>query len=129
MAFIVVFQSEGRESACAQHGTLTDAVQFVEQLRNERGIDDARIFRADEVPFDFRPYFRVEIGAVASNPPRASRRRHDVADATPDDAAALTEPNGVAGAAPPLVTAPPRPVREAEPRAEGATMRRGLFGR
>jgi hypothetical protein len=48
---------------------LTDAVAEVEQLRNEQGIEDAQIFRLEEVKFEIKPYFRVEIpGALTEAP-------------------------------------------------------------
>src|SRR5205085_10916851 len=62
--------SEGKQS---YHETeeLNDAIAYVEHLRNDEAVDHARIFKLDEVSFEFRPYFRVEIaeGAAPSAPP------------------------------------------------------------
>ena len=56
---------------------LHEAIAYVERLRNDEGIDAARIYRIEEVQFEFRPYFRVELGGapvapVASVPPVAT---------------------------------------------------------
>jgi len=60
--------SEGKQS---YHETeeLNDAIAFVEHLRNDEAVDHARIFHMDEVSFEFRPYFRVEVAAAAPPPP------------------------------------------------------------
>jgi hypothetical protein len=47
---------------------LHDAIALVEQLRNDLGLDRARIYRLEEVAFEFRPYFRV---AIADGPAAA----------------------------------------------------------
>ena len=49
---------------------LSDATTLVEHLRNDEAVDHARIFKLEEVTFEFRPYFRVEIadGAAPSSP-------------------------------------------------------------
>src|SRR3954453_6445768 len=60
--------SEGKQS---YHETeeLNDAIAYVEHLRNDEAVDHARIFHMDEVSFEFRPYFRVEVAAAAPPPP------------------------------------------------------------
>jgi hypothetical protein len=44
---------------------LHEAISLVEQLRNDLGLEQARIYRLEEVSFEFRPYFRV---AIAEGP-------------------------------------------------------------
>src|SRR3954447_10699058 len=60
--------SEGKQS---YHETeeLNDPIAYVEHLRNDEAVDHARIFHMDEVSFEFRPYFRVEVAAAAPPPP------------------------------------------------------------
>ena len=59
--------SDGQQS---YHETdeLGAAIAYVEHLRNDEGVDHARIFKLAEVSFEFRPYFRVEIAENASLP-------------------------------------------------------------
>ena len=59
--------SDGQQS---YHETdeLAAAIAYVEHLRNDEGVDHARIFKLAEVSFEFRPYFRVEIAENASLP-------------------------------------------------------------
>jgi hypothetical protein len=49
-----------------QTDELNDAISFVERLRNDQAVDKARIFKLEELSFEFRPYFRVEL---ATEPP------------------------------------------------------------
>ena len=63
MSHMVIYRTADGQPGYHQAEELEDAVQFVERLRNTEGVDHPRIFRMEEVTFDFRPYFRVEIGA------------------------------------------------------------------
>lgn len=58
---------EGREG---QHPaeSLDEALRFVERLRNAEGTTDVRVFRMQEVVFEFKPYYRVELGAGEATP-------------------------------------------------------------
>jgi hypothetical protein len=38
----------------------------VEHLRNDEAVDQARIFKMDEVGFEFRPYYRVELATAGA---------------------------------------------------------------
>lgn len=53
----------GADGQQSYHETdeLSEAIAYVEHLRNDQAVDQARIFTMDEVSFEFRPYFRVEI--------------------------------------------------------------------
>lgn len=62
MTHMVIFQSSEGIPGYHQTDSLDDAVRFVEGLRNDQDVDHARIFRMEEVPFQFQPYFRVELG-------------------------------------------------------------------
>ncbi len=69
MAHMVIFQSTDGSPGYHQCDGIEDAVKYVEELRNDRGIDRARIFRMEEVEFEFRPYWFVvqrELAAAAA---------------------------------------------------------------
>lgn len=76
MPHMVIFRSVEGKPGYHQAETLDDAVRFVERLRNQEQIPEMRIFRMQEVPIEFKPYYRVEVmgGAedaapVAAAPP------------------------------------------------------------
>jgi hypothetical protein len=70
---IVAFEGADRVPAYHRCEELADAVSFVEKLRNDRGVETVQIFRTEEVRFDFKPYYRVELGALTASPaPSAS---------------------------------------------------------
>ncbi len=115
MSFIVVYRGTGAGSSCEELASLDDAVRYVEQLRNDGGVGDAQIFRAEPVPYDFRPYFRVEIAPAAPSLPKPTRYSREMLLA-PDDASALD----AAEAAVPSMSAAPVTADEHT---------RGLFGR
>jgi hypothetical protein len=100
--------SEGREG---QHTAeaLDDALRFVERLRNAEDIREVRVFRMQEVPIEFRTYYKVEV-----RPP-------DGADATPEPAPAVAAEGGQDGK--------PALVGTAVGEGEGEANGRRLFGR
>jgi hypothetical protein len=126
---IVVFEGADRVPTYHRCEELADAVSFVEKLRNDRGVESAQIFRTEEVRFDFKPYYRVELGALG-------------AGSVP---AALATP--VAPASPPPAMTPPPPITSMASPADSSIddedfdeeldeddlsasgSRRGLFGR
>jgi hypothetical protein len=71
---MVIFQTPDGNPGYNQFETLDEAVRFVEKLRNEQSVETARMFALDEVKFDFKPYFRVEIDppAVGTGTPTES---------------------------------------------------------
>ena len=62
MSHMVIYRTADGQPGYHQTDALDDAVSFVERLRNSDGVDHARIFHMEEVTFDFKPYFRVEVG-------------------------------------------------------------------
>lgn len=54
--------AEGREG---QHtaANLDEALRFVERLRNSEEANEVRVFRMQEVPIEFRAYYKVELRA------------------------------------------------------------------
>ncbi|MFT7599744.1 MAG: hypothetical protein ACI8TP_002680 [Acidimicrobiales bacterium] len=110
MSHMVIYRGTDGKPGYHQTDDIHDAVTFVEQLRNDNGVEHARIFRLEEVNFEYRPYFRVELkagdgalGAGPSTPAVASTPV--VASAVP----AAVEPSSSASStpsAPPPTTAP-----------------------
>ena len=68
MPHMVIFRSGEGKAGYHQADALEDAIRFVERLRNCENVEQARIFRMEEVRFEYRPYFRVEVGAASSSP-------------------------------------------------------------
>ena len=66
---MVSYRSADGKQSYHQVDELSDAMQFVEHLRNAEAVDGARIFKLEELSFEYRPYYRVEL-ASALPPPR-----------------------------------------------------------
>src|SRR4051812_36471645 len=115
--------SEGKQSYHETEG-LNDAIAYVEHLRNDEAVDRARIFTMDEVPFEFRPYFRVEIASAAPPPPPAGMLPPPPAD-VPAPLAADDERDPLAAA----WAAGESPEDRIEDSVGAGMGRRGLFGR
>ncbi|MEZ5342741.1 MAG: hypothetical protein R2706_15235 [Acidimicrobiales bacterium] len=98
----------GADSKVGYHQTddIHDAVSFVEQLRNEQGVEHARIFRLEEVNFEYRPYFRVELKAGGPSLGAAPTAAASVAAAPAEPAAPAATPvvETVAASAPVVET-------------------------
>lgn len=75
MSHIVVYQATDGSSGFEPCETLDDAVVVAERMRNVDGVESPRIFRMEEIKFDFRPYFRIEVleSTDASGPSPISR--------------------------------------------------------
>jgi len=61
MAHMVIFRRPDGKPGYHQADSVEDAVRFVEMLRNQEKVTDARIFRMEEVPIEFRTYYQVEV--------------------------------------------------------------------
>ena len=68
MSHMVIFRGADGKAGYHQADALDEAVRFVERVRNEEGVDAAHIFRLQEVPFEFRQYFRVELRPPDGSP-------------------------------------------------------------
>jgi len=155
MSHMVIFQTPDGNPGYNQFEQLEEAVRFVENLRNEQGVENARMFALEEVKFDFKQYFKVEldppmVGAAPAPVPSAPG-----AYIVPPSAPATAPPSANRGPTAPVFT-PPAPERQYadastspignepamgdvppptfmsppnQPEAEAATGRRGLFGR
>jgi hypothetical protein len=80
---MVIFRSSDGKPGYHQAETLQEAVAFVERLRNEDSVTDARVFRMDEVAIEFKVYYRVE---VAGDAPMAMAEAPVEQPVTPDAA-------------------------------------------
>jgi hypothetical protein len=132
---MVIFQSTEGTPGYHQTESLEDAVRFVEGLRNDQNVEQARIFRMEEIPFEFRPYFRVELGK-ADNGLRV--RGFSLGDSEPIDLTAALDDEAAETSAAEAEPAPEpqhelatdfERERNVEPVSSGFVGRRGLFGR
>jgi len=102
MPHLVVYRSPDGKPSYFQAEDLDGAVRHVEHLRNVEQVVDSRIFRLQEVPIEFRTYYRVELGPIDDEVEDAA----DSEDAGWDEAAEPTEPEEwVEAPAPERVTA------------------------
>ena len=61
MAHMVIFRRPDGKPGYHQADGVDDAIRFVEMLRNQEKVTDARIFRMEEVPIEIRAYYKVEV--------------------------------------------------------------------
>lgn len=66
---MVSYRSADGKQSYHQVDELSDAMQFVEHLRNAEAVDGARIFKLEELSFEYRPYYRVELATALPPPP------------------------------------------------------------
>ena len=113
MAYMVIFRRPDGKPGYHQADGVDDAVRFVEMLRNQEKVTDARIFRMEEVPIEFRTYYRVEMSAAAP-PPAPSFTPAPASTPAPSPAPAsppATDPaNGDAAELAPQAVLDPTPV-------------------
>lgn len=134
---LVVYEAVDHAPTYQPCEDLADAVSLVETLRNERGLENVQILRTEEICFDFRPYYRVQLGdalAPGSSQPAALPVQSHTVPAAP-----ATAPSPL----PSMVAAPVHQsdhtddaydaddalVDDDEDQEVGSGIRRGLFGR
>lgn len=61
MPYMVIFRHAEGRAGYHQAESLDDGVRFVEHLRNQENVTDARIFRMQEVAIEFKTYYKVEV--------------------------------------------------------------------
>jgi alkanesulfonate monooxygenase SsuD/methylene tetrahydromethanopterin reductase-like flavin-dependent oxidoreductase (luciferase family) len=122
---MVSYRSSDGKQSYHQTDELSDAMQYVEHLRNAEGVEHARIFKLEELSFEYRPYYRVELASVLPPPP-AAPIESDWLSPTPEVAETPAEDADPLAAAW-SVSERPEPV---DGESVGAGMgRKGLFGR
>jgi hypothetical protein len=134
---MVIFQTADGSPGYNQFESVDEAVKFVEKLRNEQGIENARMFALEEIKFELKPYYRVELQALTRGPSTPSAPSAPAAPAStpaPAPVAPSPAPSTPAPAGPmssestPFGSPAPPPQPEAAP-SESQPTRRGLFGR
>lgn len=130
MSHLVIYDIDGIEQL-ERFVTIGEAVALVERVRNE-GNSSARIYRLDEIQFEVKAYFRVEVGTPS-----------DQAVSIPSEPDYGVEPADVEPTRPVAVTSLAPPPELDPVHGAGATLaiddfavssslggaRRGLFGR
>lgn len=152
---MVIFENRDGHPGYNQFDSIEAAVSFVEDLRNNQGIEKFQIFELTEVKFELKPYYRVQLQALnpgAPTRPAAAAPTPGTAAPKPEAAAAPAQPAqaaapnpapqpaaapkpGPAPAAAPAAGAQAQPAGNApvppadQPKEEEQPARRGLFGR
>lgn len=78
MTFIVVYQRADGSAGVEECGDLDLAIVTAERLRNVDAVERPRIFKTEEIRYDFRPYYRVEV----------------MSEDSADDSEGMTPPSG-----------------------------------
>ena len=143
MSYVVNWRGPDGQAGWHPVGDLTEAATHVEHLRNVEGVGETKIFKLEEIAFEFRQYYRVELAPDEAPAPSPTFTVPTAVEAPVPDAAPAAE---VAWTPEPAAEAPaqPEPVAEApafeapEPvlaevgaADDGGSngQRRGLFGR
>jgi hypothetical protein len=124
---MVIYRSSDGKPGFQQTDDLADAAAFVESLRNEQGVENARIYRLEQVGFSFEPYYQVRIQAGDNQPapPPPPPAPGNVASAEPPTApGAGSEPSGDGDGSTTSTEATAGAVSGSETNGD----RRGLFG-
>src|SRR5690349_20747453 len=108
---MVIFQTPDGNPGYNQFETLDEAVRFVEKLRNEQSVETARMFALDEVKFDFKPYFRVELDppAVGTGTPTESPLPSSSSSNGAAESSSFSPPSAPSAPTPPTPPTPPSP--------------------
>jgi hypothetical protein len=156
---MVIYSGPDGQPGYHEADEIGQAITYVERLRNNEGVEQARIFRMEEVGFEFRPYYKVEIPEAASAASRSETRAKETPaiERKASSAASTTESKADTERGRPdlshLPPPPPPPGLTGEPRSSiwddgvatdpavpddgtldddavtSGTPRRGLFGR
>lgn len=111
MTHMVIFRNPEGKPGYHQSESVDEAVRFVERLRNQESVIDARIFRMEEVPIEFRTYYKVELASAAGGPAAAAAPAASPPAASGPPPVIPTEPaNGDAAELAPQEVLEPTPV-------------------
>ena len=72
MSFMVNFRSAEGKPGYHPTDSLEEAVRFVEHLRNQEQVTDARVWRLQEVPLEVKTYYKVVVPSGVPAPAAAS---------------------------------------------------------
>ena len=139
MSYVVNWRGPDGQAGWHPVGDLGEAAAHVEHLRNAEGVGETKIFKLEEVAFEFRQYFRVELAAEEPAPsptftvPTAVEAPAPEPTPEPEPVAepAWTEPVAEAAPVAEVVFEAPEPVLAEVGADDGGSngQRRGLFGR
>jgi hypothetical protein len=97
VSHMVIFRTPEGKPGYQPAETVNDAVAVVERLRNDEGVENVRIFRLEEVQFELRPYFRVELAGAGGEETSASPAIFGAAGSPEVAPESDTEPDSVDG--------------------------------
>ena len=140
MSYMVIFRTAEGKPGYQQAEEVQDAVAAVERLRNDDGVDNVRIFRMEEVAFEYKVHYSVRLADGAPSAPDTPGAPAGSDELSWDDdsesAAAPFDQMAVDPAGSPRwdestesTDDGPAPIDEPESEAPDADARRGLFGR
>ena len=115
MSFMVNFRSVEGKQGYHPADSLEEAVRFVEHLRNQEHVVDARVWRLQEVPLEVKTYYKVEVAPQGSEP-AATRPAGPRPATAPVDDDSRPEPGSVAVGA----DTPPGPAGPSGPAASAS---------
>lgn len=64
MSYVVNWRGPDGQAGWHPVSDLPEAAAHVEHLRNAEGVNETKIFKLEEVAFEFRQYYRVELAAA-----------------------------------------------------------------
>ena len=117
MSHMVIFQTPDGNPGYNQFETVDESIGFVEKLRNEQNVLNARIFKLEELKFEFKPYFRVQLAMLNSGDAPAAA---PVAAAPAPVVAPVAAPAPAPAPAAPFGGAPAAEAPAAPPAPQGA---------
>lgn len=145
MSNMVIFQTPDGSPGYNQFESVEEAVRFIEKLRNDQGIEGARMFRLEEIQYQLKPYYKVELqalttttgggseGPASSTPPASSPSPSSPPPSAQGPGAgpspAFAPPSGPPSAQPSAPSTPPADQPGESSDGEDQPQRRGLFGR
>lgn len=91
MSHMVIFRTPEGKPGYQPAETVQDAVAVVERLRNDEGVENVRIFRLEEVQFELRPYYKVEL--TAAEAAAAEAAESDATEATDEGEGSTPAPS------------------------------------
>jgi hypothetical protein len=98
VSHMVIFRTPEGKPGYQPAETVQDAVEVVERLRNDEGVENVRIFRLEEVQFEYRPYYKVEIAGAGADTDPAPPQVEIVGgrtDEVPSDDVEFEEPTDI----------------------------------
>lgn len=124
---MVIYRGADGKPGYHQTDDIHDAVSFVEQMRNDEGVEHARIFRLEEVVFEYRPYYRVELQGAAPLDAGGSGDSNAIDASTTAEVGSGSPPNNSGGSSTSQPSTDAENSNGDDVAASGS--KRGLFGR